>query len=121
MNDDLEQQLQRLQFRSVPASWRREILAAATPERPERLDAPGLLSFLYPGHYASATLAFIWLLIIALHLSTPETPRTAGTVMSITHFKAIQFERELIMAQLDEPVLHIEGNRISAPLHQPKT
>ncbi|MDD5261563.1 MAG: hypothetical protein PHD76_06900 [Methylacidiphilales bacterium] len=119
MTDDLEQQLQRLRFRPLPTAWRREILAAAIPEKSQ--SPSSFLSFFYPGHYATAALAALWLLIFAFHFTTPDVPRPSGPGITIAQFKAIQFEREWAIAQLQEPELRIEGNRISAPLHRPRS
>ncbi len=119
MTDDLEQQLQRLRFRPLPPAWRREILAAVIPEKPQ--SPSSLLHFFYPGHFATVALATLWLLILAFHVTTPDVPRPSGPGMTIAQFRAIQFEREWAIAQLEEPELHIEGNRISAPLHRPRS
>ena len=121
MKDHLESQLQNLKFRPLPPSWRREILAATTQVKTASLDTSSLLRFFYPGHYATAALAFIWLFILGLHMTTPDIPKTPGEPISIAQFKAYQFERELIMAQIEEPGLRIQGNKISAPLHQPRS
>ena len=74
MNDRFEEKLQRQQFRQVPASWRREILAAGT--KPEH-GAARWREWLWPSPVAWGAVAAAWLLIVALQLAMPH-PRGNG-------------------------------------------
>ena len=65
--DDFEQKLQRQPLRQVPAEWREEILAAASP-RPSWLSTLNaqLSTLLWPHPVAWAGLAAVWILILAV-------------------------------------------------------
>jgi hypothetical protein len=114
--DDFERQLQRQSFRPAPVEWRKEILAAAAgaataqpPPKPTLLCALNarLSSLLWPCPQAWAGLAALWVVILAVNLSSREgKPTTAAN--SATHSSGtvaglfgLWRQREIELAGLD--------------------
>ena len=84
--DDFEQKLRRQPLRQVPAQWRREILAAASP-RPSALGSrptwfstlnSQLSTLLWPYPRAWACLAAVWILIFAVDFSIRDTSQAVA-------------------------------------------
>jgi hypothetical protein len=82
--DEFEQQLQRLPRQPVPPEWRAEILElaratdaarvvhheASTTQRPTRF--PSWREWLWPCPQAWAGLAAVWMILLALQVTTPS-------------------------------------------------
>ena len=66
MNDDLEQRLQSLRRRPLPAEWKADILRAAVPPAPS----------LRPPRWLAWGMAAAWCVVGLLHLLTPSLPST---------------------------------------------
>ncbi len=64
--DEFEQFLGQQPVRSLPASWRREIL---TPTATQEAQAPWWHQWLWPSPVAWAALAVVWMVIIGLQLA----------------------------------------------------
>jgi hypothetical protein len=86
MNDEFEKKLQRQTLRPIPHEWREEILQAARAADARRsVSEPHrslLVRLLWPCPQAWAGLAGVWVLIMALNLSTRD--ERATTVVSQT-------------------------------------
>jgi hypothetical protein len=97
MNSEFENQLQRQPMREVPPHWRARIMAAAQP-------APNSWGeWLFPSPRAWAALGAAWVVIIVLHLATPDAPARrisySGTAQSFDMLK----EQQVMMAKLLGP------------------
>jgi hypothetical protein len=110
MQDDLEVHLRGLKPRSVPPSWRRDILAACA-ERQEETWFQSVARFLYPGPLPTAALALLWLVILGFFLDTPPEP-SAPLRLDVASVRAAQAERRTLLAQLNE----LESDRQRGPV-----
>lgn len=104
--DDLATRLRAHSPAPLPTPWRAEILAAAgaraTPPRLTRWGAAAdaLAAFLWPHPCAYAGLLAVWLLVLALRLSTPAPappgpPQNWATDAGGTNYQAVMM-RELL-------------------------
>ena len=96
MNDDLEQRLQSLSRRSLPAQWKADILRAAAPSAPS----------LRPPRWLAWGMAAAWCLVGALHLLTPSLPSTPAVVTPATPMNPnvwVQQQQLLASLILDNP------------------
>ncbi|NJK90865.1 MAG: hypothetical protein HC904_02925 [Blastochloris sp.] len=103
---DFEKKLQQLEPLSAPSDLRDRILRACSREEESNASACGLLSWLrllYPGHAWSLGFAALWLLVLALHLDTPERTVPSGPTLSWIAWKEMQKEQILLLAQLETP------------------
>lgn len=66
MNDDLEQRLQSLRRRPLPAAWKAGILRATSPSLPS----------LRPPRWLAWGMAAAWCVVGLLHVLTPSLPST---------------------------------------------
>lgn len=112
---DLEKILTGTSPRSIPPSWRREILAAAA-KRPASTDLPWFW-FLYPGHAYTGALAAVWLLILFFYADTPPAAYPVGPPVDMVRFAEAREERRILLVHLEEPELKIdvEKGEISMP------
>jgi hypothetical protein len=95
MNSEFENQLQRQPMREIPQHWRVRIIAAAQPA-PSRWH-----EWFQPWPQAWKALGAAWVLILALHFTTPDEPRKAGNSYPLTPQSfAILQEQTMKMAQL---------------------
>lgn len=81
MNDPFEDRLAALPRRQVPADWRDEILPAFPAPSP-RLPVFSWLAlrpFFWPHPYAWATVAALWIAILALNFSGPRSDELYAT------------------------------------------
>lgn len=92
--DPFESRLKELPLRSLPTSWRREILAAA-----ERKPSP-LLSWL-PGRWVTTPLTVAWLVILFLRVDTPSPEPFTGPGISPQAFAEAQQEKMLLIASIE--------------------
>jgi hypothetical protein len=98
MNTEFENHLQSRPMREIPPHWRARIVAAAQPA-----PAPWREWF-RPWPKAWATLGAAWVIILALHFTTPDEPRQAGNSYPMTPQSfAILQEQTMLMAQLLGP------------------
>ena len=116
-NDDFEKRLQQVAPRQIPSAWREEILTAAqqteTSRHPSSVTRPGfpstliqqLLTLSQPHRAAWASLATLWLIIMALNFSARDNSTVATRQISPPSPEVIaawrQQRREL--ASLTEP------------------
>jgi hypothetical protein len=96
MNSDFENQLQRQPMREIPPHWRAKILAATQPQ-PARWR-----EWFQPFPRAWGALGAAWVVIFALHFTTPNQPRFAGNSYAPQSFAILQ-KQAMMMAQLLGP------------------
>lgn len=130
MNDDFEKRLQQLPPREIPSAWREEILAAARSASASchapRTTHHGLLStlisqlstLLRPQRAAWASLATVWVVILALNLATrDDSPGVqasrAAAVVSPETLQVLQQQRLLLAELVGRPEIH--------PMTRPKS
>ena len=95
MNSEFENQLQRHPMREIPPHWRARIIAAAQPA-PSRWR-----EWFQPWPQAWKALGAAWVLIFALHFTTPNEPHQAGnSYAAAPESFAILQEQTMMMAQL---------------------
>lgn len=103
--DPLESQLRELPLRTLPANWRREILAAA-----EAKAQPSPFLVWLPSRWIAMPLAAAWVVIALLRIDTPPPEPLTGPAISPQAFAVAQEERRLLIASLgsfshaEEPV-----------------
>jgi len=100
MPDDLESHLRELKPRSLPSSWRRQILAACAGASRES-GLRRFLRFLNPGPAPAAALGLLWLLILGFFLNTPADPPSLPSHLNEVALREAQRERQMILAQLN--------------------
>jgi hypothetical protein len=80
---ELESRLSRFAPRRLPATWKADILAVARSHAPQsRRNA-----FFRIERWAWGAIAAVWLVIFALHASTPSLPPPAGPPLSLAEFE----------------------------------
>lgn len=84
MKDDLEQRLQSLRRRPLPAEWKADILRAAAPPVP----------ILRPPRWLAWGMAAAWCLVGLLHLLTPTLPSTPVVVMPTPRMNSNAWEQQ---------------------------
>ena len=117
--DDFEQQLRNQPLRSLPSTWRAEILETARrATRPQRsapiLQLPWWQEWLWPGPQAWAGLAAVWVILLGLRLTAPSTPApwTAQRPPSPEAQMALAAQRREMTRLLDGPA---ESTPVSKP------
>lgn len=117
-SDDFEKRLERQTMRSIPGEWRREILQCA--KNNSAVEHRGFLSaldqnlstLLWPCPQAWAGLAAIWIVILAMNLSSEEPkPKFA---------KSEPPSRDFILAMKEQRRLYLElvgtsSNEVAEP------
>jgi hypothetical protein len=125
--DDFEQRLQRVPHRNVPNEWRRDILAAANAAglngssrreealtaSPQRLGKRGYLSLvtsaatqmgrelIWPNPRAWAGLAAVWVVILALKISTGNEAHTSARTSPVSPEVIAELrQQKLLLAEL---------------------
>lgn len=110
-SDDFEQRLQRQPLRSLPSEWRAEILRKAQQAVPLDtsnlcpLPSPWWREWLWPCPQAWAGLAAAWMIIVGLHLSTPDAASASAVRVQTSPVQlrqAIQ-EKLQLLAELNPP------------------
>ena len=98
MNTGFESQLERQPLRRIPSHWRARILAVAQP-------APsGWRQWFQPWPEAWRVLGAAWLVILALHFTTPNDAPLAGNWYPVTAESTVLLqEQTMIMAQMLNP------------------
>jgi len=96
MNSEFENKVQSQPIREVPPHWRARIVAAAQPQ-PSRWR-----EWFQPFPRAWGALGAAWVVIIALHFTTPHEPRFTGNSYAPQSFAILQ-EQTMMMAQLLGP------------------
>jgi hypothetical protein len=96
MSSEFENQLQRQPLRQIPPHWRARILAAAQTQ-PAR---SRWLEWLAPAPQAWAVLGAAWVVIFALHLTTPDDPRPAHAFSVTPESLAALQEKQLMLMKL---------------------
>jgi hypothetical protein len=100
MNADFEKQLQCQPLREPPRDWRAEILAAAAGPRPDSIQSRGDRGSAWPSLRAWASLAAVWVVVLLLHLTSPDEPQLAGNSPGMTMRSfAMLHEQTLLMAE----------------------
>ena len=94
--DPIETRLKKLPVRSLPTSWRREILAAA-----ESKTRPSAFLAWLPSRWFTMPLAAAWLVIAFLRIDTPPPEPFTGPAISPQAFAQAQQEKILLIASLE--------------------
>jgi hypothetical protein len=127
--DELEQRLQRLPRRELPAEWREQILAACgapsiarqehdpasvRPSDARRSDLAWWLAWLNPTRAGWTALGAAWLVILTLHFAGSEGGATAPTATA-TLSPEQWFERQRLMAELIDPAEPVQPPAVTRP------
>ena len=125
---DLESQLRRLKFHPLPVEGKTRILPANN-KNPYSREAAKPQSFLTAALRAFAPsreniwllspLVALWLLILALHLTTPDTPAPSGPSVNYAEFQRITLmtKLQIVMLENENRLPDCEGPSFSAPKH----
>lgn len=102
---DLEHELARLKLAQPDSRLKRRILAVALAEAPEiRPTLWEAISnhWLFPGKIPLGALAAVWLVILALKVSTPESNYPVSAMVSAEEMNRSIKERAEIIAQIEQ-------------------
>lgn len=94
--EELESRLRRLEWTPLPADLRREVLQSVPGE------SKGAAWLGRPRHgWMLGALAAVWLLIVGLRVTTPDTTPTHPVSVTQEEFRERMFERAQMIAHLD--------------------
>ena len=119
--DILEELLKRQHARPIPKSWRKEILAAAKRSEvaPDAVRDVPLLSTesFWPSPMAWAGLGCVWVLILALNLTTPDDKSALMANGNSLSLKELQFavEQRRTYANIDPLSDPLNHNEVAPP------
>ncbi len=102
--DSFETRLRQQPQRQIPASWRREILAAARPPGKSR---PSLFArLIWPNPYAWGALAAAWLLMLGMSFVSRDTsalPTSREIAKPSPQLREMWLQQERLLAELAAP------------------
>jgi len=105
---DLEHQLRRLKFHPPSTEWKSRILPAN-----------GKASLSRGNIWLISPLTALWLLILALHLTTPDTSAPSGPSVSYAEFQQnmLMTKLQIVMLENENRLPDCDGPGFSAPKH----
>jgi hypothetical protein len=120
---ELERRLSRLAPRALPAAWKAEILASAN----SRASQPRRSAFFPIERWAWGAVAAAWLVIFALHATTPTFPPPSGPALTAAelerHWREVRHYAALDLLPPEPPApvrLEIKQEFV-LPAHRPRS